>query len=203
MERLLALITLMAWPVIPLFWIPLHCATGLFRRMGLLTYLLPLMTWLPAAVAIYSHRDSLLRFSIDVPPLVALIGTALLVAGSVLHLWTARLLGLRGITGVPEVSGPGDGRLVAVGIFSVIRHPTYLAHTMMFLGVFLMTGYLSVAAVAILDILTVNLLIIPLEERELLARFGGEYEAYRRRVPRILPRLGMKVRQHTGSVSGR
>jgi protein-S-isoprenylcysteine O-methyltransferase Ste14 len=33
------------------------------------------------------------------------------------------------------------------------------------------------------------LAIVPLEERELRARFGGSYDDYRRRVPRFIPRL--------------
>ena len=32
------------------------------------------------------------------------------------------------------------------------------------------------------------LAIVPLEERELTARYGSQYEDYRRRVPRFIPR---------------
>jgi protein-S-isoprenylcysteine O-methyltransferase Ste14 len=63
----------------------------------------------------------------------------------------------------------------------------------MFLGVFLTTGFLAVGAVTLLDLIMVNTIIIPLEERELLARFGADYEAYRRRVPRIMPRFARKT----------
>ena len=65
----------------------------------------------------------------------------------------------------------------------MVRHPTYLSHTLMLLGVFLVTGVASTGVVTVLDVLVVNTMIIPLEERELAARFGEEYEEYRKRVP--------------------
>jgi hypothetical protein len=57
---LIALVTLVLWPAVPLFWIPVHCLPRVFRRLGLATYLLPLVTWLPAAIVIYSQRSFLL-----------------------------------------------------------------------------------------------------------------------------------------------
>jgi protein-S-isoprenylcysteine O-methyltransferase Ste14 len=57
----------------------------------------------------------------------------------------------------------------------------------MLLGVFLLTGVASIGVAAVLDALVVNTIIIPLEERELAARFE-ESEEYRKRVPsRFLP----------------
>jgi protein-S-isoprenylcysteine O-methyltransferase Ste14 len=193
MGRLLALITIMVWPVIPLFWIPVHCATPAFRRMGLLTYVVPLVTWVPVAAVIYGSRDVLLAYAVEIPLVLRVTGTVLLLTGTLLHLWTARLLGLRGITGMLEVSTAENSTLVTDGIFSVVRHPTYLAHTVMFLGVFLTTGFLAVGALTLLDLVIVNTIIIPLEERELLARFGADYEAYRKRVSRIMPRFARKT----------
>ena len=50
MNDLLAIMTLMFWPVIPLFWIPVHVAVHFFRRPGLAAYLLPVFTWLPSRI---------------------------------------------------------------------------------------------------------------------------------------------------------
>jgi protein-S-isoprenylcysteine O-methyltransferase Ste14 len=188
MNDILAIMTLMFWPVIPLFWIPVHLAIHFFRKPGLGAYLLPVFTWLPLVFFIYRHRVFLLQFKITLPFLCSIIGWFLLISGTLLHIWTARLLGLWGIIGVPEISGRVKEELAAGGPFSIVRHPTYLAHTLIFSGVFLITGVLTVGIVALLDFIIVNSIIIPLEEKELAGRFGDEYAFYKKKVPsRVFP----------------
>lgn len=183
MTKILALITIMVWPLIPLFWIPVHLRTGFFKRLGLMTYAMPLITWLPVAWVIYSHRNFLLQPKTEMHLLLRIAGIALLICGTSLHAWTARLLGIWGIIGVPEISAAIREDIISEGPFSIVRHPTYLAHTLMFSGVFLITGSVVVGIVAVLDFVLVNAAIIPLEERELFKRFGGEYAAYKKKVP--------------------
>lgn len=188
LSDLMAMVTLVLWPVVPLFWVPVHCLPQVFRKLGLFTYVLPFLTWLPAAAFILSRRSFLLQYQFSFPLVVHAAGGLLLVLGTALQIWTLALLTLPGIMGVPEVTDKVKGRLVTEGPFSVVRHPTYLSHTLMLLGVFLITGVASIGVVTVLDALVVNTMIIPLEERELTARFGEEYEKYRKRVPsRVLP----------------
>ena len=184
----LALVTLIAWPVVPLFWIPVHLFPHFFRKIKLLTYIMPLFIWLPVACLTYQHRDFLLHYKINFHVIILASGVLLLTAGTALHIWTLKLLGLRGIIGMPEVYEKIPGRFVSTGAFSVVRHPTYLAHTMMLTGVFLATGVISAGIVAGVDFSVVNLIIIPLEEKELLNRFGEEYRDYRNKVPKFFPR---------------
>lgn len=66
--------------------------------------------------------------------------------------------------------------------FSVVRHPTYLAHTALFLGVFLFTGVIAVGIITLIDFILISVIITPLEDRELTTRFGREYEEYKKRV---------------------
>ena len=184
LKELLALITIILWPVVPLFWIPVHGLSKFFKRLGIFTYVMPLLTWLPLAYAIYLSRDFLLRFTIDLPVILNIIGIIFFIAGTLLHIWTGKLLGLLGLMGLPEISQKKEGRLVAEGPFSIVRHPTYLAHTVMFFGIFLMTEVLTVGVLTFSDFVIVNALIIPLEEKELSTRFGKEYEEYKKLVPR-------------------
>jgi protein-S-isoprenylcysteine O-methyltransferase Ste14 len=196
MADLLALSALVVWPVIPLFWIPLHAAPGFFRKLGIITYLMPPLTWLPVAYLIYKGRSVLIHYRIGMPFVVQIAGVLLLFLGLLLHIWTGRLLGIWGLIGLPEVSPKIKGELVARGPFGLVRHPTYLAHTSIFLGVFLVTGVIAVGFLALLDFAAVNVAIIPLEERELIARFGSTYEEYMKRVPRLFPMKSRRPFHH-------
>jgi len=187
MLDLLAFMTIILWPVIPLFWIPLHGFSQIFKKLGLLTYAVPLFTWLPLAYLIYLNKAFLLSLKIELPVGLHVLGIIFLVAGTVLHLWTGKLLGLWGLIGLPEISTRVKGKLVTEGPFSVVRHPTYLAHTSMFSGIFLITGAVAVGIITFIDFLLVYVLIIPLEEKELSNRFGKDYNLYKENVPKFFP----------------
>ncbi len=183
MTDLLALMTLILWPVVPLFWIPVHFATIFFKKVGLLFYIVPLITWLPLTYFIYKNRVFLLQYKIELPVALNIFGMLFLTFGTMLHIWTARLLGILGIIGVPEISAKIKENLMTEGPFSIVRHPTYLAHTLIFSGVFLITEVTSVGIITLLDFIIINTIIIPLEEKELLSRFGEDYEFYKKKVP--------------------
>ncbi|NWF98897.1 MAG: isoprenylcysteine carboxylmethyltransferase family protein [Nitrospirae bacterium] len=190
MKEFLAIATLMFWPVIPIFWIPLHFSIRLFRRLGIFTYIVPGIAWFPVAYLIWTHRHFLLKIAINFPLYVNIAGLILLISGTILHIWTIKLLGFGTIIGLPEVFPEIKNKIINKGPFSVVRHPTYLAHTLMFSGVFLFTGFLSVGLVALLDFFAVNLIIIPLEEKEMLERFGNVYKEYCKKVSsRFIPWL--------------
>jgi protein-S-isoprenylcysteine O-methyltransferase Ste14 len=82
---------------------------------------------------------------------------------------------------------PGH-RLVTTGIYSIVRHPSYLGLVVSSLG----WGLAFRSGVGVL--LTV-LLIVPAvarmraEERLLRTQFGAEYDAYRARTSRLIPGL--------------
>ena len=181
-KEYLAIAALIFWPVIPLFWIPVHFATGFFKKIGLLTYAMPLFTWLPLAYLIFQNRTFLISYKTDLPVIVNIIGIMLLIFGALLHMWTAKLLGV-GIIGVPEIFIKIKENIVTEGPFSLVRHPTYLSHTLIFSGVFFITGVIAVGILTVLDLIIITLMVIPLEEKELILRFGGEYEQYKKKVP--------------------
>jgi len=60
---------------------------------------------------------------------------------------------------------------------------------LLWLGFFLLTGFISLGLLALLDFLLTYFFIIPLEEKELVQRFEQEYIDYKKRVPKFFPRL--------------
>ena len=186
MKEYLALAALLLWPVIPLLWIPMHLFTAFFRRMGAWTYLFVFLAWLVAAAVILASRDTLLSTIVKLPRGLATIGMVILLGGILLQIWTARLLSLTGITGGHELANRTDV-FQSGGAFGIVRHPTYLAHTLMLLGIFFITRNAAAGWLTLADFVVVNAVIIPLEERELRERFGHSYEEYRKKVPRFFP----------------
>jgi methanethiol S-methyltransferase len=75
-------------------------------------------------------------------------------------------------------------KFVQPGPYKLIRHPLYLGWFCAFWGTPTMTGAHLVFALMTTGYI---LIAIRLEERDLVAEHGAEYEAYRQRVPMLVP----------------
>ena len=110
-------------------------------------------------------------------------GVGIFAVGAVLRLWPVFVLGHR-FSGLVAIQ-PGH-TLVTNGIYSVIRHPSYLGLLVAMLG----WGLTFRSGVGVL---LTALMIPPLlariasEERLLRSQFGDEYDAYRARTSRLIP----------------
>src|SRR6516164_6954911 len=104
-------------------------------------------------------------------------GVALFAIGGALRLWPVFVLGNR-FSGLVAIQ-PGH-RLVTTGIYSAMRHPSYLGLLISALG-------WALAFRSGVGVLIALLLIVPVigrmraEERLLRMQFGSEYDAYRAR----------------------
>jgi protein-S-isoprenylcysteine O-methyltransferase Ste14 len=111
------------------------------------------------------------------------IGVMVLAAGSVLRIVPVFILGDR-FSGLVAIQ-PGH-TLVTNGIYSVIRHPSYLGLLLVSLGWVL--AFRSGAGLLLTACLIPPLLArIRAEEALLLQQFGDEYQAYRSRTSRLIP----------------
>jgi len=110
-------------------------------------------------------------------------GVVIYANGGALRLWPVVVLGNR-FSGLVAIQ-PGH-QLVTNGIYSVIRHPSYLGMLMNSLG-------WSLAFRSGVGVLLVAFLLWPLiarmnaEEKLLREQFGDEYDAYRARTSRLIP----------------
>jgi protein-S-isoprenylcysteine O-methyltransferase Ste14 len=80
-------------------------------------------------------------------------------------------------------------RLVVRGLFRYVRNPMYVGALTALLGEALFFGAWQIAALAGVAFLSVNVFIIFYEEPQLARRFGADYEAYRTRVNRWIPKF--------------
>ena len=78
-------------------------------------------------------------------------------------------------------------RLVIRGPYRLLRHPMYLAVLLSIVGWGLLLDLTFVLVAAPLALLWFNFVVMPYEERELVALFGRDYEEYMKRVRRLLP----------------
>jgi protein-S-isoprenylcysteine O-methyltransferase Ste14 len=197
MDTLRFVAGLVVWAtVLPaiLYWYLIHPFSGYWRSVG------PARTYMVVVPLALLMVGFLLRYQ---APLVASdLGLSYPLFYSGLILWIAailldrrirRLLDVRTLFGEPQLTprGPDDPEPVLLdqGVYGVIRHPRYVAVFLGALGWATMSNYGAAYVVAVVaGALLLGL--IPLEERELVERFGDRYREYRRRVPAVIPRLG-------------
>ena len=110
-------------------------------------------------------------------------GVPMIVAGLAVAQWHARLFRRAG-TEINTFREPG--RLVRDGLFRRSRNPMYLGFALALAGVALVLGSASPWLAWLSFIVLTDRWYIRFEEAALLARFGDEYEAYRRQVRRWL-----------------
>ena len=131
-------------------------------------------------VPAYTDRIGLWTIDDDT---VRWLGVMVFAAGSVLRILPVFILGDR-FSGLVAIQ-PGH-TLVTNGIYSVIRHPSYLGLLLISLGWVL--AFRSGAGLLLTACLIPPLLArIRAEEALLLEQFGDEYRAYRSRTSRLIP----------------
>lgn len=77
-------------------------------------------------------------------------------------------------------------RFIKTGAFKITRNPIYLGMILIILAVVIYYGSLAGFIISCVFIFLINKLVIPYEEKEMLKRFGKEYENYRNKVRKWL-----------------
>lgn len=171
------------------YWYMIHGWPALWRRLGkwatitIQFSLMALMMW-----GLWRARATLIGRPLDLWWLPLIPGLVLYGMSVRIALERKKYLTFGPLMGLPEFA-PSDHppKLFQEGIYGRIRHPRYLELILGVAGWALVVHYTGVYWVTAASILAL-LLIIPLEERELLQRFGDAYAEYRSRVPALVPR---------------
>ena len=129
----------------------------------------------------------LTRWKADDPPTaLRILGAALIVAGGGLVLETTARFALEG-RGTPAPFAAPE-RFVVRGSYRVVRNPMYVGVLALIFGQALLLGREVLLVWAGVAAILFQLFVVLHEEPELRKRFGAEYDDYRRRVGRWLPR---------------
>jgi protein-S-isoprenylcysteine O-methyltransferase Ste14 len=169
---------------IPIYWLILHPFNSFWRtRVRAAFWFAGLAAWTCGGVTLWFFRHLLLAATR--PSWFAIAaGLGLIAVEGYLFVRVERELGGRRLVGHAELTGTGE--MFSGGLYSRARHPRYAGMFSAVLGAALLAGTPLLWIVLIVWCLFA-LMVIHLEEKELLARFGPDYEAYRQRVPAFLP----------------
>jgi protein-S-isoprenylcysteine O-methyltransferase Ste14 len=168
-------------------WLLIHPFARGWRRIG------PVATYaaltLPSAALglwLWSVRRPLLGADLGTNPMLVGLGIAAFASAIAIARVRQRQLTTRILTGIPELSRD-PGRLLTEGVYARTRNPRYLEFLLSALGCVAIANYVGTWVLWALCFPGVHLVVL-LEERELRDRFGAEYDAYCRRVPRYIPK---------------
>ena len=155
------------------------------RAIQIVTFPVLFIGFLLFAPGWWGHQQASIPMGLDGPTRWCL-GVTVTTLGAMLYLWTIALFARAHGTQVPIAP---TQQLVTSGPYAVSRNPMLTSAIMMVCGIAVgLDSWTFMAGGFVIP--TVYLVYIKaVEERELLARFGEEYAAYRGSTPFIVPRL--------------
>ena len=178
------------YPGVLIFWLIMHCNIDRWRKIGKRAYWLASIGWPMTAGPLIYFRTELFPASWSMPPIpLVLAGVFGLLLTFVVAKRAGSRISLRTLVGLPELEPDKNTQpLIDTGIYSRTRNPVYLAHWLILFGAAAITGYRANWVLFALDCVVLPVM-IRTEERELLHRYGPQFAAYMRRVPRFFPKL--------------
>ena len=87
--------------------------------------------------------------------------------------------------GTPMLTEPPK-KLVAKGLYKYARNPIYIAHILIYLGLFILLGYLTLLVLFVIGIIAAHIYLVLVEEPALIKRYGQEYREYMKHISRWL-----------------
>lgn len=198
----MVLITLIFWlPLVSIRAMALGFVMSRLKTMKLGNAKIVLSTalmvyWLIFAGIIYLLLQFLISWKIESHLLSKIAGYLLLIFAWFFYLWAIYTIGWQRVMRISELSeslGTDKPKLVIKGPYSIVRHPVYFFEFFILIGVFLISGTLSVLFLFLISVVVV-FPIIYLEEKELKERFGREYENYAKKVGRLFPKVVSRYR---------
>ena len=154
------------------------------------------LMWLGTTLVLILLAPYWLDWTWQGPLALQIMGAVILIISVGIGVWAAGQMGWARLLFASALFPPGRGaeehnipqKLVLVGPYRYVRNPLYDTDMTLILGTALLTQNWGLI-VLLLAYIAQLALQLPLEERELRARFGEPYRRYCQLVPRFVPRL--------------
>ncbi len=171
-----------------LWWFLVHPFVDFWRKRGATVTLIAMAAiGIAGGLALWRIRDALLLTDYGTHTSLIVLAAALFTVSAAISKSRRKQLTIRVLAGSPEVGQGGTGgELLNEGLYSMIRHPRYVEIAIGAMAYAVFANYLGGYIVAALTVPALHLIVI-LEERELIDRFGEEYLKYMKEVPRYIP----------------
>ena len=185
----IAVIVIAFVPPTVVWWFLVHPFVSFWRSVGPAKTVLAMGVLMAIEVIGLIHmRDWLVLTDYGNHMPVFVLAAALVTLSVWIWLMRSQFLTMDILVGIPELEEGGrGGQLLTEGIYGRIRHPRYVEIVVGTLAYATFSNYLGAYLTALVFFPVLHLVVL-LEERELRARFGKQYEAYCKRVPRYIPR---------------
>ena len=153
------------------------------------TYLIVLPVVVVFGVLLFQFRVALLGADLGTNWVLIAIASVCYGVTIWLEFQYRKNLSIATLVGVSELQSAEkqNGKLLTDGIYRVVRHPRYLSAGIGVIANAIIINYVGLY-ILILLLFSAGYVMLLLEERELVERFGEEYRRYQREVPRIIPR---------------
>ncbi len=112
------------------------------------------------------------------------IGILMVVTGISFRAWAVRSLG-KYFTATVQIKD--DHRLVKTGPYHIVRHPSYTGAFLALIAGGVILESLAGFIISCIAMIIAYYVRIGIEEKELIARFGNDYLAYKRETKMIIP----------------
>ena len=186
----LALIVVVTWPSALVFWYVIHPFVRYWRKVGTkLTYTVGISVMAVVSAGLFLIRGPLLSVHFGTDYFLLVLAAVVYVMAVAVYLQRKKHLTFGMLSGLPELDpNKHEQKLLTDGIYARMRNPRYVEVNLGLLAIALLTNYLAMYLLVPVFSLGIYFL-VQLEEKELRARFGQEYEDYCKRVPRFIPRF--------------
>jgi len=173
---------------VSLYLILLQGLGPLWRRLGVRSFAILLSAYAVFFVGVVYYHAWWSWHPLPWPRALSWLGAATLLAAVAILAYTYRTIEKWTLHLVRQIAPDDNRRLITDGALGRIRHPRYVAFTLIAVAAVLLTGYPLVMLAFVVTTFLFGV-VITLEERELLHYFGDQFRQYRRTVPAFWPRF--------------